>query len=27
VLNNLRVNTTYPVSGPANWCLVDGRTN
>jgi len=27
VLNNLRVSATYPVSGPANWCLVDGRTN
>lgn len=27
VLNDLRVNKTYPVQGPATWCLVDGRTN
>ena len=28
VLNNLRVgNGTYPVQGPATWCLVDGRTS
>jgi hypothetical protein len=27
VLNNLRVGNTYPVSGPAAWCVVDGRTN
>jgi 6-phosphogluconolactonase len=27
VLNNLRVNKTYALQGPATWCLVDGRTN
>jgi 6-phosphogluconolactonase len=27
VLNNLRVTSTYPVQGPATWCLVDGRTS
>jgi 6-phosphogluconolactonase len=27
VLNNLRVGNTYSLSGPAAWCLVDGRTN
>jgi 6-phosphogluconolactonase (cycloisomerase 2 family) len=28
VLNNLRVgNGTFPLQGPATWCLVDGRTN
>jgi 6-phosphogluconolactonase (cycloisomerase 2 family) len=28
VLNNLRVGTgSYPVQGPATWCLVDGRTS
>jgi 6-phosphogluconolactonase (cycloisomerase 2 family) len=27
VLNNLRVATSYPLTGPASWCLVDGRTN
>jgi hypothetical protein len=26
-LNNLRVTATYPVQGPATWCLVDGRTS
>ena len=26
VLNNLRVASTYSLSGPATWCLVDGRT-
>jgi Lactonase, 7-bladed beta-propeller len=26
-LNNLRVGNTFPVQGPAAWCLVDGRTN
>jgi 6-phosphogluconolactonase (cycloisomerase 2 family) len=27
-LNNLRVGTgSYPVQGPATWCLVDGRTS
>jgi hypothetical protein len=26
-LNNLRVNKTYALQGPATWCLVDGRTN
>jgi 6-phosphogluconolactonase (cycloisomerase 2 family) len=27
VLNNLRVTTTYSLQGPAQWCLVDGRTS
>jgi 6-phosphogluconolactonase (cycloisomerase 2 family) len=27
VLNNLRVGNTFSLSGPAAWCLVDGRTN
>ena len=27
VLNNLRVANSYSLSGPAAWCLVDGRTN
>jgi Lactonase, 7-bladed beta-propeller len=27
LLNNLRVTSTYPVQGPATWCLVDGRTS
>jgi 6-phosphogluconolactonase (cycloisomerase 2 family) len=27
VLNNLRVTSTYPVQGPATWCLIDGRTS
>ena len=27
VLNNLRVTNTYSLSGPAAWCLVDGRTD
>ncbi len=27
VLNNLRVTSTYPVDGPATWCLIDGRTS
>jgi len=26
-LNNLRVTSSYPLQGPATWCLVDGRTN
>jgi Lactonase, 7-bladed beta-propeller len=25
-LNDLRVTQTYPLQGPATWCLVDGRT-
>jgi hypothetical protein len=27
VLNNMRVANSYPLQGPATWCLVDGRTN
>ena len=27
VLNNLRVTSSFPVPGPATWCLVDGRTS
>jgi len=27
VLNNLRVTSSFPVQGPATWCLVDGRTS
>jgi 6-phosphogluconolactonase (cycloisomerase 2 family) len=27
VLRNLVVNSSYPLQGPAAWCLVDGRTN
>ena len=27
VLNNLRVASTYPLQGPATWCLMDGRTS
>jgi hypothetical protein len=27
VLNNLTVNSTYPLTGPATWCLVSGRTD
>jgi hypothetical protein len=27
VLNNLRVGNAYSISGPAAWCMVDGRTN
>jgi 6-phosphogluconolactonase (cycloisomerase 2 family) len=27
VLNNLRVNNSYALQGPATWCLVDGRTS
>ncbi len=27
VLNNLRVTSTFPLQGPATWCLMDGRTN
>jgi 6-phosphogluconolactonase (cycloisomerase 2 family) len=28
VLNNLRVgNGTFPLQGPATWCVIDGRTN
>jgi 6-phosphogluconolactonase (cycloisomerase 2 family) len=27
VLNNLRVSNSYPLQGPATWCLIDGRTN
>ncbi len=27
VLNNLRVGNTFALTGPAAWCLVDGRTN
>jgi 6-phosphogluconolactonase len=27
VLNNLRVISSFPVPGPATWCLVDGRTS
>jgi 6-phosphogluconolactonase (cycloisomerase 2 family) len=26
-LNNMRVANSYPLQGPATWCLVDGRTN
>ena len=26
-LNNLRVESSYPLTGPATWCLVDGRTD
>lgn len=25
-LNNMRVTESYPLQGPATWCLVDGRT-
>jgi 6-phosphogluconolactonase (cycloisomerase 2 family) len=27
VLTNLRVTSSFPVPGPATWCLVDGRTS
>jgi 6-phosphogluconolactonase (cycloisomerase 2 family) len=27
VLTNMRVTNSYPLSGPAAWCLVDGRTD
>jgi len=27
VLNNLRASTSYPLEGPATWCLMDGRTD
>jgi 6-phosphogluconolactonase (cycloisomerase 2 family) len=27
VLTDMRVNSKYTLSGPATWCLVDGRTN
>jgi 6-phosphogluconolactonase (cycloisomerase 2 family) len=27
VLNNLRVASSYALTGPATWCLVDGRTD
>ncbi len=27
VLTNLRAPASYPLDGPATWCLVDGRTN
>jgi Lactonase, 7-bladed beta-propeller len=27
VLNNLRVTSSYPLQGPATWCLIDGRTS
>lgn len=27
VLNNLRVASSYPLLGPATWCLIDGRTS
>jgi 6-phosphogluconolactonase len=27
VLNNLRVTSSYPVPGPATWCIIDGRTS
>jgi DNA-binding beta-propeller fold protein YncE len=27
VLNQLRVVSSYKLQGPANWCLVNGRTN
>jgi 6-phosphogluconolactonase (cycloisomerase 2 family) len=27
VLNQMRVTSTFPVGGPATWCLVDGRTS
>jgi hypothetical protein len=26
VLDNMRVTSTYTLSGPATWCLIDGRT-
>jgi hypothetical protein len=26
VLNQMRVTSTFPLGGPATWCLVDGRT-
>lgn len=26
-LKNLRVESSYPLTGPATWCLVDGRTD
>jgi 6-phosphogluconolactonase len=26
VLNSLRVASSYPLQGPATWCLIDGRT-
>jgi 6-phosphogluconolactonase (cycloisomerase 2 family) len=27
VLNQMRTTSTFPVGGPATWCLVDGRTS
>jgi 6-phosphogluconolactonase (cycloisomerase 2 family) len=27
VLHNLNTTSTYSLTGPATWCLVDGRTN
>jgi 6-phosphogluconolactonase (cycloisomerase 2 family) len=27
VLNTLKVANSYKLQGPANWCLVDGRTD
>ena len=27
VLKNLRASTSYPLEGPATWCLMDGRTD
>jgi 6-phosphogluconolactonase (cycloisomerase 2 family) len=27
VLNNLRVASSYPLQGPAAWCVIDGRTS
>jgi 6-phosphogluconolactonase (cycloisomerase 2 family) len=27
VLNGLKVASSYKLQGPANWCLIDGRTN
>jgi Lactonase, 7-bladed beta-propeller len=27
VLNPLRVSSSYPLQGPATWCLIDGRTS
>ena len=27
VLTNLRASTSYPLEGPATWCLMDGRTD
>ena len=26
-LNNSRVSSSYPLQGPATWCLIDGRTS